>query len=212
MYYSTSNIKTYWCHICRKEFQKLYIENTDIQCQYCSNNFCEELGNVDQIDHPSNFRPYERQSSITSTNSSIPLIPLNLPRTSLPRTSSSFLDMILGLLNGYEESNLESIIHSIMMSDTNRYGNPPASTRAINSLERIVVNEENVKSLAKDSDNSCSVCKDAFEVSQNVIYMPCKHLYHNECILPWLKERNSCPTCRYELPTDDTDYENRKNA
>lgn len=37
--------------------------------------------------------------------------------------------------------------------------------------------------------------------------MPCQHVFCEECILSWLDRDNSCPLCKYELPTDSVVYE-----
>ncbi|RKP34049.1 hypothetical protein BJ085DRAFT_20426, partial [Dimargaris cristalligena] len=36
--------------------------------------------------------------------------------------------------------------------------------------------------------------------------MPCQHIFHEECLFPWLEVSNTCPTCRYELLTDNPEY------
>ncbi|KAI4382390.1 hypothetical protein MLD38_008363 [Melastoma candidum] len=61
------------------------------------------------------------------------------------------------------------------------------------------------------ADLHCAVCKEQFELHDEAREMPCKHMYHQECILPWLATRNSCPVCRHELPTE-ANNENAEGA
>ncbi|KAK9814583.1 hypothetical protein WJX72_008201 [[Myrmecia] bisecta] len=48
----------------------------------------------------------------------------------------------------------------------------------------------------------CSVCHDEFAEGGEVVQLPCKHCYHEDCIIPWLKTHNTCPVCRAALPAD----------
>ena len=59
---------------------------------------------------------------------------------------------------------------------------------------------------------SCTICSDDIEVDSMAIRLPCSHLYHNceSCILTWLMKFNTCPICRYTLPTN-TDLCRRTN-
>ncbi|KAH6806774.1 hypothetical protein C2S51_031605 [Perilla frutescens var. frutescens] len=101
---------------------------------------------------------------------------------------------------------LEQLIQQLAENDPNRYGTPPASKSAVEGLPDIKISGEMLES----DSSQCAVCKDSFELDEEAKQMPCKHIYHKDCILPWLELHNSCPVCRYELPTDDQDYENRK--
>lgn len=87
-------------------------------------------------------------------------------------------------------------------------GRPPASKTVVENLESVVVAKEDV-----ENENSlCAVCKDGMSVGEKAKQLPCSHRYHGDCIVPWLGIRNTCPVCRYELPTDDADYERRKRT
>ncbi|KAK1607313.1 hypothetical protein QYE76_030986 [Lolium multiflorum] len=77
---------------------------------------------------------------------------------------------------------------------------PPASTSAVRALPSAVV-------APGDDGEECAVCKDGVAAGERVKRMPCSHRYHEGCIVPWLQVRNSCPLCRFELPTDDPRYE-----
>ncbi len=55
-------------------------------------------------------------------------------------------------------------------------------------------------------------CRDELDVGDEVQILPCNssHIFHPPCLAPWLKDHNSCPVCRHELPTDDWRYEDAK--
>ena len=211
--YSTSSVRKYWCHLCKKEFNKLYIPNIDIQCNYCGNTFCEELenNNRNSDSHPINFEPYSmRNNNNNNINSNSLLNQILFSQgASQPRSSHGLLDLILNyaMVQNYNR-NIEFIINQLLMNDNNRYGNPPASQSSIDKLEKCCITEKKLKDFG--FENSCPICKDEFVVNEECLLMPCKHHFHKDCLIPWLKERNSCPVCRYELPTDDEDFEMRK--
>ncbi|KAG0476845.1 hypothetical protein HPP92_013686 [Vanilla planifolia] len=57
-----------------------------------------------------------------------------------------------------------------------------------------------VFSMAVAEGGECAICGE--EISGGAA-MPCGHPFHWACILEWLRKHNTCPCCRFELPTDD---------
>lgn len=79
---------------------------------------------------------------------------------------------------------------------------PPASKQAVKDLPTVKASAEQEARGLK-----CMICLVEFSEGEDMKEMPCCHLFHPRCVLPWLEKTNSCPLCRHELPTDDADYE-----
>nr|XP_033805856.1 E3 ubiquitin-protein ligase RNF181 isoform X1 [Geotrypetes seraphini] len=82
---------------------------------------------------------------------------------------------------------------------------PPAAKQVVQSLPSVTITPAQA-----DKGLKCPVCLLEFEEEETVKKIPCEHLFHSACILPWLGKTNSCPLCRHELPTDNEEYEDYK--
>ena len=51
---------------------------------------------------------------------------------------------------------------------------------------------------------ACTVCCDSINVGAKGMFMPCGHIYHPDCLTPWLETQNTCPVCRFELPLEES--------
>lgn len=60
--------------------------------------------------------------------------------------------------------------------------------------------------LERDGDFTCAICHDDLvHTNQVICQLPCLHYFHDDCVLPWLRDKNSCPNCRFQLPSDASD-------
>lgn len=50
-------------------------------------------------------------------------------------------------------------------------------------------------------DDICAICRCKFLASDDVLGMPCQHVYHYDCCRNWLALNRSCPVCRDEVTT-----------
>ena len=60
-----------------------------------------------------------------------------------------------------------------------------------------------------DEERVCPICQEGFDIAHVVVHMPCQHCYHDGCLMEWLKRRNTCPSCRFELNTGNAAYDAR---
>lgn len=58
------------------------------------------------------------------------------------------------------------------------------------------------KATPLDLPATCSICLDDVRRNQTVQELPCKHLFHNTCILPWWAKNKKCPNCRADCGAD----------
>ncbi|KAJ3085006.1 hypothetical protein HK102_000402 [Quaeritorhiza haematococci] len=88
--------------------------------------------------------------------------------------------------------------------DISLQGQPPASKSAIETqLRKVPLTQRKIQ-----RQPNCGICLEDFVAGSEdtATEMPCKHIFHEECLLTWLKQSNTCPHCRYEIETDNVDY------
>ncbi len=54
------------------------------------------------------------------------------------------------------------------------------------------------KGIYEDCDK-CIICQEKFDYGEKVKLLNCGHVFHQECIEPWLAKEKSCPFCKSEV-------------
>jgi E3 ubiquitin-protein ligase RNF115/126 len=81
----------------------------------------------------------------------------------------------------YSQTELDRVITELMEQ---HQGNapPPAPKEVLENLPKVKVDEQRVI-----DGEDCAVCKDDLIVGEEVVQLPCKHVYHELCVKKWLE-------------------------
>ncbi|TQD81877.1 hypothetical protein C1H46_032571 [Malus baccata] len=87
---------------------------------------------------------------------------------------------------------LHGLIEELTQND--RPGPPPVPEMAINAIPTVKISEVHLS-----NESCCPICMEEFKIGGEVRELSCNHIYHSDCIVPWLRLHNSCPVCRVEI-------------
>uniref|UniRef100_A0A6M2DSL5 RING-type E3 ubiquitin transferase n=1 Tax=Xenopsylla cheopis TaxID=163159 RepID=A0A6M2DSL5_XENCH len=97
------------------------------------------------------------------------------------------------------------LIVTQLLNQIESIGPPPLESEQISSLPTVKITAEQTSIKLQ-----CSVCWEDFKEDEMVRQLPCSHVYHDQCIFPWLQLHATCPICRKSLSTrEDSVRENR---
>ncbi|KAK8546457.1 hypothetical protein V6N12_027243 [Hibiscus sabdariffa] len=82
------------------------------------------------------------------------------------------------------------LLQYLSKNDPNQYTTPPAQKEAVEALPTVSI-KDNLQ---------CSVCLKDIKMGTEAKEMPCKHKFHDGCILPWLELHSSCLVFQFQLP------------
>jgi len=99
------------------------------------------------------------------------------------------------------DGNFDQVLNRLWEMAARDHRRRPAPKEAVDSQKSLKINQEHV-----DNKEECAICKDEYQLDEEVMQLGCKHLFHPECVKRWLGMSSSCPVCRWEikeLPKED---------
>jgi hypothetical protein len=202
-------------------------------CHACSMNFSidangERAGAAGGVLCPRCNRPAERRAAHITGSPQLFVTPSGLvmtedtlrqllvaqlspaPGAQPEQVHSAIDEMLRGLRQardgeGTDTGLFEAINRSLAEAQSQQA--PPASEKIVQNLPR---HKWKAGETSLKGSDECAICLNVYEEGDDICMLPCKHELHVDCLMPWLKQTNSCPLCRHQLSTDCAEYEERR--
>ena len=112
-------------------------------------------------------------------------------------------NFIINLSNNRDDNIFNDIINRF-----SRYLNIIRSGNQNHGVEDDIMNylePSKLKDVSKleDDKKNCVICMEDFKIGDEVLFIPCLHVFHKNCIIEWFKDHNDCPVCKFKLTSEN---------
>ncbi|CDO57400.1 hypothetical protein DV495_002097 [Geotrichum candidum] len=77
---------------------------------------------------------------------------------------------------------------------------PPVRPKRVHDSDDEDENDDDPYDLGPYEENVCIICQGDLESEDMVRMLSCHHIFHDECVSPWILEKNgTCPLCKRDL-------------
>jgi hypothetical protein len=101
------------------------------------------------------------------------------------------------------DANFDEIVTQILNQFDPSANNQRISDEDLQHLPRSKVTQQHV-----DNESQCTTCMDSFNLGEEVGELACHHIFHVDCIIPWLRNHNTCPVCRQQVNPETENWRN----
>lgn len=128
-----------------------------------------------------------------------------------PPAARTIQQLFTALMNGpsynpadivHSDEALDRVVTMLLDGNDPTSGPPPATEATLKDLQRAAVDAQ---MLEPDGRAECTICICELALNDMVLHLPCKHWFHEECVLTWLRQHNTCPVCRKAVTSDCPD-------
>ena len=175
-------------------------ENNDLSSNTNTENIRENLFNVDLRIINSNIIDISNTEDISNI-----LNILNNFRNAINTNLTPTIE------TNYDDDNdndnfINNFINDTFNANTNKKYQQVIDDEEYKNLKRIKYKKE--EALTKNYNNDCPIYCTTFKEDDDIIELPCNHIYIPSGIEKWLtKESNTCPICRYEFKNKEIEID-----
>ena len=108
---------------------------------------------------------------------------------------SNNLNNMFNNMGNFMGNYMGNFVNPVMYGNMQDIGNP-VDPVILNNLPENKVHDP---SKLDPEKKNCVICLEDFKEGDDIIILPCIHVFHKTCITDWLQSHNDCPICKFEL-------------